>query len=229
MPLAVSTLAAVFAKTSELFEHAQRYIREVFASRLREEGFSSYKGDDIHWYRLINNEVVHAVYFTTRHAALGAFMTIQYGCHPLFIPPIFQKSPYLSSEPGYEQMLHRIPEPVPNSTEDGIIGTHLWGEYNRPYRYPDSLIMCPDNDNKGLDVLEMIFPVIDAIKTPDACYEMHKKMRKRQIENDSSMTMSSYFVDEMLFWEDHEVYEYCRKYVEHMMYYQNYIQNMYNI
>ena len=40
-----------------LFEHTQRFMREVMAERLREEGFVSYKGEDIHWYRLVNNDI----------------------------------------------------------------------------------------------------------------------------------------------------------------------------
>ena len=57
------------ANNSMLFEHTQRFMREVMADRLREEGFVSYKGEDIHWYRLVNNEVVQAIYFVTRHTA----------------------------------------------------------------------------------------------------------------------------------------------------------------
>lgn len=200
---------------SELFEHVQRYTREIFAERLREEGFSSYKGQDIHWYRLVNGEVVHAVYFVTQHTALGSLMDIMYGCHPLFVPPVFQKSPYLSGWPGYEQMNGCIPEIIPGSTRSGFLGTAILGESNRPYRFPDVLIMCPDNMNNGLDILDRILPVMDDLVTPITCYEMHKRVRKGEIEYESTTTMSSYFVDEVLYFEDQELYPYCRKYAEH--------------
>ena len=76
------------ANNSQLFEHMQRYIREVMAQRLREEGFASYKGEDIHWYRLVNNEMVQCIYFVTRDTHLHSFVDIYYGCHPLFICPM---------------------------------------------------------------------------------------------------------------------------------------------
>lgn len=201
------------AKTSELFEHAQRYVREVMADRLREEGFVSYKGEDIHWYRLVDNKVVHAIYFCTRHTGLPAFFDIYYGCHPLFVPPVFQKSPYLYAEPGYEQMNMRIPETVPGSTPRGFEGTMIHGMVNRPYRVPDAMIWCPQDKNNGLDILEKIFPVMDGIRTPTACYEMHKKRRQGEIENDTWLTVSTYFVDEALYVGDEAMYPFCQMFV----------------
>jgi hypothetical protein len=197
----------------------QRYIREVFADRLRQEGFASYKNQDIHWYRLVNNEVVQAVYFVTRHTTLHAFVEICYGCHPLFIPPVFQKSPYMYNLPGYEQMNDVIPETSLGSAPYGFEGLRLHGMYNRPYRTPDVLIMCPKDKNNGLDILEKLFPVLDKTNTPLACYEMHKKRRTMEIENGSFLTMSTYFIDEVLFWEDRELYPFCKEYVINMIAY----------
>lgn len=204
------------AKTSELFEHTQRYVREVMADRLRAEGFVSYKGEDIHWYKRINDDVVHAVYFVTRHSSLNAMLEIKYGCHPLFIPPIFQKSPYLCAEPGYEQMYNGIPEIIPNSTPYGMMGSQIRGITNRVYRFPDVLILCPQDDKKGLDILEQVLGHMDGIKTPIDCYHAHKKWRSSQIENDAWLTMSTYFVDEVLYWKDEALYPYCQMYVNSM-------------
>lgn len=198
------------AKSSQLFEHAQRYMREVMAPRLREEGFVSYKGEDIHWYRLVNNEVVQAIYFGTRHTALQSSFSIYIGFHPLFIPPVFQKSPYFRAEPGFAQMSYRVPELVPGSTPHGIINLMLYGLYNRVYRIPDVLIPCPRDKNDGLDILNQVFSIFESVKTPKACYEMHKRMQ----EIESVFSMSTYFVDEVLFWGDKELYPYCQQYME---------------
>lgn len=208
----------------QLFEHTQRYIREVMADRLRAEGFVSYKGEDIHWYRLINNEVVHAVYFITRHTKLNAFFEICYGCHPLFVPPIFQKSPYMHGMPGYEQMNDRVPELIPDSTPYGFHRLMLYGLCNRPYRVPDVLITCPRDKNNGLDILELVFPTMNGLRTPYACYEMHKKRRKDEIENKVFFSMSPYFVDEVLFWEDKGLYSYCQEYIKNKMLRLEYLQ-----
>ena len=212
------------AKTSELFEHTQRYIREVMAERLRAEGFASYKGEDIHWYRLVNNEVIHAVYFITRSTALNSFFDIRYGCHPLFIPPVLQGSPYLREMLGYEQMNDRVPELVPGSTYFGFHDLMLSGLYNRPYRVPDVLINCPQDKHDGLDILELILPFMDTLKTPNACYQMHKARREQEIEDESMWSMSAYFVDEVLLWDDRDLYPYCQKYIESSMLRLGYLQ-----
>ena len=202
------------AKASMLFEHTQRFVREVFAQRLRSAGFRSYKGEDIHWYRLVNGEVVHAIYFVTRHTALPANMAIMYGCHPISIPPVFQKSPYFYAEPGYEQMYGMIPETEPGAGVYGRQGTNLTGAVNRPYRVPDVLIEYPQDEHKAMAILEKILSVMEDTKTPRQCYEAHKLWRSSQIENDAILTMSSYFVDEVLFWEDVSLYPYCKHYVD---------------
>ena len=199
---------------SVLFEHMQRFVREVFSERLRQEGFVSYKDEDVHWYRLVNDEVIQAVYFVTRHTTLHTTVDIYYACHPLYIPPILQKSPYMYSLPGYEQMDDSIPETVPGSTPYGFESLRIYGMYNRPYRIPDVLITCPQDKNNGLDVLEKLFPVLDSITTPYDCYLMHKKRRAREIESANFWNMSSYFVDEVLYWEDETLYPFCRTYVE---------------
>lgn len=201
------------SSSSMLFEHTQRFVRAIFANRLQQEGFSSYKREDIHWYRLVNNEVVQSVYFVTRHHTLQSSFEICYGCHPLYIPPIFRKSPYMYALPGYEQMNDAVPETIVGSTSRGFEKLHLIGMYNRPYRIPDILIPCPQDKNNGLDVLEKLLPVMSGMSTPYACYEMHKKRREQEISNGNTFFMSSYFVDEVLFWEDQNLYPYCQEYV----------------
>ena len=206
-------------RRNQLFEHAQRYIREVMAPRLREEGFCSFKGEDIHWYRLVNNEVLQTVYFVTRSQALHSFLEICYGCHPLFIPPVFQKSPYFHAMPSYEQMNNRVPEKVTGRTPYGFQSLQICGAINKPYRVPDVLIMCPEDRNKGLDILELVLPILDQATTPRACYEMHLNRRKDEIETGNTYAMSPYFVDEVLFWEDEERYAYCKAYLKEQQLY----------
>ena len=198
------------AKSSVLFEHAQRYAQEVMAPRLREEGFVSYKGEDLHWYRLVNNEIVQAVYLGTRHTAVQSPFSIYVGFHPLFIPPIFQRSPYFRVEPSYVQMCHRIPELIPGSTPHGMTNLMLYGQQIAPYRVPDVLIPCPVDKNYGLDVLEQVFPFLETVKTPEACYKMHKRMNKSNLN-------TAFFLDEVLFWNDKEMHSVCQEYMDWML------------
>jgi hypothetical protein len=48
--------------------HAKMYIDAVFAETLTQEGFINPDGKSISWYRVVNNELIHAVYF---HATWG--------------------------------------------------------------------------------------------------------------------------------------------------------------
>ena len=48
--------------------HAKMYIDAVFAKTLTQEGFINPDGKSISWYRVVNSELVHAVYF---HATRG--------------------------------------------------------------------------------------------------------------------------------------------------------------
>lgn len=200
-------------KATDLFEHMQRYTREVFAERLRQEGFSSYKGQDIHWYRLVNNEVIQCVYITAWSVTPYTFAEIKYGCHPLFISPIFQKSPIMNGIEDLVQISYLIPERIPNSTKDGVERFLLCGSYNRAYREPDVLIICSPEQNNGLDVLEKLLAVLNQTTTPLACYELHKDLRRR-LSFPSFRVRSTYFVDEVLYWKDDELYPYCREFVK---------------
>lgn len=204
-------------KATELFEHMQRYTREVFAERLLKEGFSSYKGQDIHWYRIVNNEVIQAVYFVAFNAVPCTFAEIKYGCHPLFVPPIFQKSPLINGLWDHVQISEFIPETVPGSTTYGLDRLLLYSQYNnRPYRVPDALIMCAPDQNNGLDVLEKLLSVLNRTTTAFACYEFHKELSRQlsQINSIPFKIRSTYFVDEALYFEDKELFSCCREFAK---------------
>ena len=196
-----------------VFEHVQRFVREVYADRLRQAGFSSYRNEDIHWYKLVNNDVIHAVYFVTDYMSFPVNLEIRYGCHPLFIPPVFQRSPFVDTSYGYEQMYERIPELVPGSMPYGVQRSVVRGPVNRIYRAPDILVSCPADEHIGQSVLEKVLAILDAADSPMACYMAHKSWRLSQIENDSWLTMTSYFADGVLYWKDQALYPYCMRYV----------------
>lgn len=204
------------SNNSQLFEHIQRFVREVMADTLHAAGFSSYKGEDIHWYRIVNNEVVQSIYFVSSHTQLPVFLEIKYGFHPLFIPPVFQKSPYFYGMPRYEQMYDRIPEIILGSMPYGFMGTSLYGMTHRPYR-PDAQVLAPPDMGNGLTTLEQVLKELKGLSTSIECYQKHKNRRSGEIENDSWLMMSPYFVDEVLFWEDEALYSYCQGYVNGKM------------
>ena len=198
------------SKATELFEHMQRYTREVFAECLRKEGFSSYKGQDIHWYRIVNNEVIQAIYFVAFNSAPCTFAEIMYGCHPLFVPPIMQKSPVMHRLTDFVQLSYLVPA----NNADGVERFLLYGEYNnQPYRVPDALIMCSPDLNYGLDALERLLKVLSRTTNALQCYELHKEL-SRLLSTSGFRVRSSYFVDEALYWEDKEMYPFCAEFVK---------------
>jgi hypothetical protein len=111
--------------------------------------------------------------------------------------------------PGIEQMYNIVPELVPGSTPYGIHRLMVYGSCNAPYRIPDIMISCPKDKNNGLDVLELVFPTLDKVQTPYACYEMHKSIREKRNNYGFGIEPSSPFIDEALFWEDKNIYPYC--------------------
>jgi len=183
------------------FEKVQKIVRETFLDRLHEAGFASYKGEDIHWYRLIDDEVIQCIYFATMYTGFPFAIEIRYASHPLYIPPVFQKNPYIRNDRlWYDQMNYIIPEIEPGIGSDGEQRTLLFGQ---TAQYP-------------LKVLEQILSVIEEMKTPQDCYTMHKKWYAHSLENDSYLVMSTYFVDEVLYWEDESLYPFCKSYVTAM-------------
>ena len=157
--------------------------------------------------------MIHAVYFVTDYMSFPFNLEIRYGCHPLFIPPVFQRSPFVDTSYGYEQMYERIPELVPGSMPYGVQRSVVRGPVNRIYRAPDILVSCPADEHIGQSVLEKVLAILDAADSPMACYMAHKSWRLSQIENDSWLTMTSYFADEVLYWKDQALYPYCMRYV----------------
>ena len=196
-----------------LFKHVQQFIREVYADRLRQAGFFSYRGEDIHWYRLVNNKVIHSVYFIASYPVFPIMLEIGYGCHPLFIPPILQRSPYMRPIPGNEQVYNVIPELVPGSMPNGVQRSQLHGTLNKIYRVPDVMVHCPAEEYTAQLLLEYVLSALDSADTPAACFDKHKCWRSSQIESGSWLTMTPYFVDEVLYWEDDTLYQYCMEYV----------------
>lgn len=201
------------ATKNELYVHVQRFVREVYSEQLRKAGFVSYRNEDIHWFRLVNQEVIQMIYFVTDYVGFPVMLEIGYGCHPLFIPPLLQKSPYMNPMPGNEQMYQLIPEINPGSMPHGVQRAQVHSVHNKIYRVPDVLVHCPYNDQTSMKILTNVLSVLDPIDTPAACYEMHKHWRNSQIENGLWLTMTPYFVDEVLYWDDKSLYPFCIEYL----------------
>jgi hypothetical protein len=169
------------------------------ADQLRKNGFVSNGGNDIQWFKLVEHEVIQSVYFYTRHPRLPMEMELGYGCHPAFLCPHFSNNPVIRIMPGYELLYPRY-----------LISK----SHNRPFYREDILVTCPADEHCGRDLLESVFPVLDACKTLESCYELHKSWLSGAIKNGSIHAASPEFVDEVLYWDDKKLFPYCLAYVQ---------------
>lgn len=199
------------------FEYTQRYIREVMADRLQQAGFVSRKGEGINWYRIVNEEVIQTVYFRTSKKYVPVWLEIGYGAHPFFIPPLVHKGPHLGEHLGYEQCYNRIPKLTPVSEGPSIQASVLWKESNSIYRQPDVMVLCPADEYRGRDILEQVLQTLEPLQSARSCYDAHKRWREKEIENGALLTMSPYFVDEVIYWDDRALLPYCRTYISSMI------------
>ena len=88
------------SKNKEIRDHhAKMYIDAVFGDTLKQEGFISPDDKSFSWFRVVNNELVHAVYFHATWPELPLMgLMIESKVFPLFvsltiIPPYIPVSP----------------------------------------------------------------------------------------------------------------------------------------
>ena len=125
--------------------HAKMYIDAVFAETLKQEGFINPDGKSISWYRVVNNELIHAVYF---HATWGSLplmgMKIESRVFPMYNKPDYYSGIYSGSSNrhfGYRVMkISDLPD------EHGNI---CMAPYSR-----DIQVMACTSGKRGLSTLE---------------------------------------------------------------------------
>ena len=176
----------------------QNYIRATLADQLRSEGFISKENNGFCWYRVQGGSVVQSIYFYTQHNYLPTFLEIGFGTHPLFLTPLFPGNPLMRDLPGNEILYPR----------------YVLMDKKNKYCYSDDIaVSCPEDEQCGSKLVSEIIDVLNSFTSPHACYELHKQWRKDEIANDSWIDVSTHFVDEVIFWNDRNVYPFCEKYI----------------
>lgn len=182
-------------------EHAQKYVRAVMADQLRQEGFASKNGNDLQWYRVVDGNVLHAVFFSTQWAKLPLFMNIAYSCHPLFITPEYPSGVHMPT------MLRSLEAVNP--------GRPITKLSNNAVYSPAAAVTCPNDAYKGSDILADILSRLNDARTVEQCYEVHKQRFHRAAEHLNKPVEEMYwrfsvdFMDEVVFFDDQELYPYC--------------------
>lgn len=184
-----------------LNDHAQRYVREVMANQLLSNGYVSKGNQDLHWYRIVNSDMVQAVYFYTQWAAGPIMMAIGYASHPLFIAPEYPKNLYMPT------MLRSLEAVNP--------GRMILKQKNLGCYAPDIAVSCPNDEYKGSDIIEDILARLDKISTIEECYNMHKQeyIKVAELVNlpaeEVFWNMSADFMNEVVYMDDSELYSRC--------------------
>ena len=176
----------------------QRCARGIYAEKLRNAGFVSYKGEDLSWYKVVNSEIVQTVYLFSSWGMTPLLIQIEYGVHPLFIPaPIPQKVVF-------------------HSTWSDEVMQEVFADAKRRIYDEKTEVMCFSTKEMGAEWLNTdVFPVFDRVKTEEAAYELHKQKcldlirRIKEKNPDSQMQTigSNWLVDEAIYFNDNEMQE----------------------
>jgi len=189
-----------------LNDHASRYIRAVMSEQLQNRGYVSKNEEHLHWYRLVDGDILQAVYFYSQWAAMPILMGIGYGCHPLFIAPEYPAGIHMGSMRRSREALNP--------------GRMLMKQQNRAHFATDTAVTCPDDAFCGAYILEDILTRLDHVHNMEENYQMHKQTHVEIIrllempEENTFQNMSADFMNEVVFMDDRELYPHCIERIE---------------
>lgn len=162
-------------------EHTRRYIEEIWAERLRAEGFTCPDDKILCWYRVVNHEICQYIVFYATSVYLPVWLNVGYGSCPLFEQPPYLRSVCLSDYPA-----------LPGCSKGGMIRESK-NDWCLTSFSCEILVYVDANGGKGVNMIDQeILPLLNASQTLEGCLET----RKRAITgtDDSVGTMYSNFI-----------------------------------
>lgn len=168
----------------------ERYVADIFAESLEKQGFVSYNGDQLSWYRVVNHEILQSVYFFSVWR-FPFLVNIAYGIHPLYIcAPIPQKV--------------YIPRSAFSDTE---VAWELREALRGPkVLYEGSSINCLATPKRGLENLEnIVYPKFEALQTGTDVYRYYKEL----YESLGEYASSEWYLDQVIYEGDTTQYPFC--------------------
>ena len=193
-------------KNAERNYHAKRYIEAVFAARLREEGFFCPDDRLLCWYRVLNHEILQYLYFYTIHRDYPLQIQIGTGCHFLFTEPVWITDVYFPGRPLAAGLIQDYTIFERSRERVGSLGKDVY-------------VDMPTTGGRGVYTFdEVILPHMQAIETPDQCYQMHRRALTNYEAPPGTLfqaPLSTAFIDEVINMHDAQVYPSCIERVEH--------------
>jgi len=182
----------------------QEIIRRKCAGLLRENGFVSYANEDLSWYRIVGDEVLHTVYFYSAHPRLPLILWFEFGCHPLFLEPEFPY-PFTHQSKSYYACAE---------TQEDIYKTF---PLKPALEVNENRLTCSlPNEGEAVILEKYVLPLLDGVRTEEMAYRRHKELViKRCYEFGESICVQNAwgaticFAEEAIYMGDEEMYPLC--------------------
>ena len=172
--------------------YTKRYIEDVFAERLRLEGFACPDDKLLCWYRVVNKEIIQSVCFFSRWSNIPVMLEIAYGIHPLFLRPVSSNDVFFS-KPPYDERFYTV-----GITEGG---KRQFAPYTE-----DISVYAPTAEGRGIWTLtDVLMPQFNSVQTFEECYRFNQRMAEQRYRS-----FSSTVIDEAIYLDDEDAYSECR-------------------
>lgn len=180
-------------------EATRRYVEEIWAARLRSEGFICPDEKLLCWYRVVNKEIVHFICFNTNYSDIPVWLNVVWGAYPLFVQPYYIRNVNDRSTPLPFDLSRIIP-----IHEDGVT--------IKQFR-DDIPAYVPAAGTCGLWLLEdRILPWLNRSQSEATCYQAHvsDQMNSRAMENGRYVGfLTSEMAMYAIYMEDVDTYPNC--------------------
>jgi len=195
-----------FKTKNQKKEMFQEIIRPKCADLLRENGFVSYKNEDLSWYRITGGELLQTVYFYSEFSRMPLVLCICFGCNPLFFEP------YIPHPLTVDSKSYRSPSEVIESVYSTFsLKRNMEMRNNR-------LMLSLPNDGE-VEILEKhLLPLLNEVQTEEMAYTRQKeRLIKRCLKIGDSVCLrkaggaSFCFAEEAVYIGDEEMYPMCKE------------------
>lgn len=184
-------------------EHLKRWSQKYCAEKLREQGFVDYNQDALCWYKVVNGEVLQAVFIFNNWPLVPLQPTFCCVMQPLFVDvPV----PYKVSIRGTI------------SKDDGF---PVYLDFPRIVESEQCQVMATDSPGGGSEKLdEIIFPTFSKASNMDEVYAYFKTnwwnynwcfCAKEEAKLNHRFNLTLSMIDMAIYLEDQDMYPYCIK------------------
>ena len=177
-------------------KYVQQYVEAIWSERLKQAGFTCPDEKMLCWYRVVNKEIIHSIYFYTKWSGLPVELEVRFSAYPLFYLPEGLKHVCSKDEPEMYSF-----ERERSLKEDGA-GMAEFSE--------EILVYAPRSGSRGGYVLDSILPWLDQVTSIEECYKLYRcDIVDKPLKRHYLYRFPLSFIELALFFEDAELYDEC--------------------